>query len=115
MVAYRGRIAPIDLFTINPFSHTVVTGRRVYLGTLTLEIKTLHWIFSRHHVDHKTVPLIHGFTLRRSKILCEVGPRGTSPGTRTRAVHGNAWHERARLARQARLSQHAVRDPVQLS
>ena len=25
------------------------------LKSVTLEIKTLHWIFSRHHVDHKTV------------------------------------------------------------
>ena len=58
----------------------------LYLGTLTLEIKTLHWIFSRDHVDHKTVPVTHGKTLWRSKRLCEVGPRPPHRGPATRVL-----------------------------
>ena len=57
---------------------------RLYLGTLTLEIEILHWRFSRHHVDHKTVPVVHGFTLWRSKILCEVRFRPPHRGPATR-------------------------------
>ena len=55
-----------------------------YLRNSTLEIKTLHWIFSRHHVDHKTVPVTHGKTLWRSKRLCKVGPRAPHRGPATR-------------------------------
>ena len=55
-----------------------VRPRCEYLGTLTLEIKILHWKFRGGRGDRRTVPLFHGFTLCRSKILGEVGVRTTS-------------------------------------
>ena len=50
-----------------------------------------------------------------SPVTLQSRSQTTSPRTRIRGAHGNAWHVRARLGRHARLSEHAVRGPVQLS
>ena len=57
-----------------------------YLGTLRAKVKSPWQIFSRHREDHKTVPVIYGKTLWRSRKLREVSPRPSIPGPATRVL-----------------------------
>ena len=87
---------------------------------MKLEIKILHWIFSRYHVDHKTVPVTHGIgkTLWRSKRLCKVSPRAPyvpEAGARYEVVaHGNVHHVHMRPSRELPLDRGIDYDQSQL-
>ena len=84
-----------------------------YLRNSTLEIETLHWIFSRHHVDHKTVPVTHGKLCGAPKTL-QSRSQSTSPRTRYEVAHGNVRHAHERPRRELPLDRGIDYDQFQL-